>query len=179
MSKLKGEYIPTPEDIKDLEEWIVSCEKNWFPKTWSAPVEDWDKFNEAKGKYNLNHHGMYHLHDPRMFYSSIFFPFIMITDNGDKIIDCKIFKYEKEFQDFVKNSRYLISRCFVGSNSANSKREGFAVYYHKDFGKVGWLQNKLQFFINKHNISKSFIYWFYGIKNSKRPKFRINITCGD
>ena len=176
MSKIKGEYIPSPADVKNVKLWIENFERSCFPTIKNPPIQDWNKYKEAQEKYCNYSCGLMH---PNMFYQSKHFPFIMNTDKGISIIDCKFFKYEKDFQDFIKNSRYLISRCYVGIGIYNGKKNRFAVYYHKDFGKVGWLQSKLQFFVNRHSISKRFINWFYGLKKIKRPKFKINITCGD
>ena len=173
MSKIKGEYIPSPADVKNVKLWIENFERSCFPTIKNPPVQDWDKYKEEHENYRCG------LTQPNMIYQSKYFPFIMDIDKGRSIIDCKLFKYEKDFQDFIKNSRYLISRCYMGTDTWYGKEHRFAIYYHKDFGKVGWLQNKIQFFINRYNISKRFINWFYGINKIKCPKFKINITCAD
>lgn len=182
MATIKGEYKPTEEDIKNLELFIERFEKSVFYPNKQEEVKDWDKFKEAQEKY-CPLRPMAIISSPTDFFQSNAFPFIMKTYKGDMTVNFKILRSEKEFKKFIKNSQYLIHRCMISNHiCSKTKNRTFGVYYHKDFGKVGWLKGRLQFVLQKF-CNKRFLYWFYDIDRAiiKFPTIQINITnkCRD
>lgn len=167
-------YVATPEDIEFVKQWIDKFEESCFPKQKVEGVKDWDKFRKAQMTY-LFKDLIPSLHNPRTFYRSKNFTFYLESGNRVYKPNVKVFKSEKQFKKFVYNSGYLIYRCLIGVDEYTGIKSGFAVYYHKDFGKVGWLRGRLQFQLQKF-CSESFIHWFYGIKKFKFPNIQINVT---
>jgi hypothetical protein len=167
-------YIATPEDVEFVKQWIDKFEKSCFATQKVEEVQDWSKFREAQETYMFKG-SIPSLYKPQTFYQSKNFTFYL--ESGDRVYipNVKIVKSEKEFKEFINNSGYLIYRCLVGEDGSTGVRSGFAVYYHKDFGKVGWLKGRLQFQLQKF-CSESFIHWFYGIKKFQFPNIQINGT---
>lgn len=100
----------------------------------------------------------------------------MKSDKFEKTVNFKFIKSEKSFKKFINNSQYLIHRCLVFDNPCpKTNQKYFGVYYHRDFGKVGWLKSRLQFQLQKF-CSENFIHWFYGIKKFKFPYIKINVS---
>jgi hypothetical protein len=177
MDKSDKNYTATPEDVEFVKEWIDKFEESCFPKYKVEEVKDLEKFREAQEIYLPKSY--VGIDDPVTFYQSKYFTFFLETDKKCPSTPLlKVFNSEKEFQKFIKNGRYLIYRCFIGQNPIKDNR-GFAVYYHYDFGKIGWLQNKLQFIINKWDLPKELIVWFYGLKKIPRPKLDIKLRFKD
>jgi hypothetical protein len=182
----KGEYTPTEADLKTVEIFIENFEKSCFPHK-QEEVKDWDKFKEAQEKYSSYLSSCSLIPNAINFYQSKAFPFIMKTQQGDKRVNFKVIHSEKEFKKFIKNGQYLIYRCIVSRDyhSGNDPKTKnlqrlFGVYYHKDFGKVGWLRGRFQFILQKF-CSVQFLQWVYGIREIKFPNISINVTnkCDD
>ena len=169
-TSIKGEYIPTEEDIDRVKQWVNAYHDSCFPPyRKDSNINFWNKkTHDSLLRLDLCMTGS------NTFYISKAFPFIMDTKNGPKTVQLKIFKSKKQFKRFIYNSGYLISRCLVGRNMLDGQAV-YAIYYHKEFGNVGWFKGRLQYILQKF-CDKKLLNWFYDIEKIKFPSIHLTIT---
>lgn len=172
----KGEIEPTEEDLKIIEAWVKGMESSILPPYSKVEPVDWNKFNNAYKKHIGFSSGV-PLGKVQSFYQSNHFDFCLKRGDKTYLPQLISFHTEKAYHSWRKKNRFLVYRCIVGDSTTTGKRY-VAAYYHKDFGKVGWIQAKLQYFVNRFSKSNNLIKWFYGL-NTKPLKFKINLTWGD
>lgn len=169
-----GEYIPSDEDILNLSEWVKRFEHSILPphRIVKQPA-DWEKFNDAYEKH-IGYSNAIPKGQVQNFYQSKFFRWYLPKGDGVCMPNLITFHTEAAFNKFIKSSGYLIYRCMVGEKQPNGKRF-CAAYYHKTYGKVGWLKSKLQFWVNKLDAKNGLVKWLYNLeKNPAKYEFNIH-----
>ncbi len=171
---IKGEIEPTEEDIKRIENWVKRMESSILPRV-EQPV-DWNNFNAAHEKHIGFSVGI-PLGEIQSFYQSKHFGFYIKQDGKLYTPNLISFHTEEAYNKWRKKNKFLVNRCIIGSIATTGKRY-VAAYYHIDYGKVGWLQAKLQYFVNRFKSSNNLVKLFYNLER-KPIKFKINISWSD
>ncbi len=171
------EYIPTPEEVERVDAWVKEMEGWIVPQSSKVtqPV-NWERFNEAYEKHIGFSRGV-PLGQVQSFYQSKYFGFYIKRDGKLYTPNLIYFHTEKAYNKWRKKNRFLVNRCIIGSPTTTGKRY-VAAYYHRDYGEVGWLQAKLQYFVNRFESSNNLVKWFYNLER-KSTKFKINLSWGD